>query len=72
MIDRRDRHPKIGANVLLAAKCTVLGNISVGDNAVVAAAALVRKPVPPGYTAVGIPARLIPPNNADGKGKRGK
>lgn len=58
-----DRHPKIGANVLLCAKCTVLGNISVGDNAVVAAAALVREAVPPGYTAVGIPphARQLPP-----------
>ena len=56
-----DRHPKIGNGVFLGAKCTVLGNVKVGDGATVAAAALVNKPVPPGYTAVGVPARLIEP-----------
>jgi serine O-acetyltransferase len=57
-----DRHPKIGDNVFLGAKCTVLGNIMIGDGATIAAAALVNKPVPPGYTAVGMPpTRLIPP-----------
>ena len=56
-----DRHPKIGNDVFLGAKCTVLGNTAVGDGATVAAAALVNKPVPPGHTAVGVPARLIAP-----------
>jgi serine acetyltransferase len=56
-----DRHPKIGDGVFLAAKCTVLGNIEVGKGATVAASALVNKAVPPGYTAVGVPAKLIPP-----------
>lgn len=56
-----DRHPKIGAGVFLGAKCTVLGNIVVGDEAVIAAQALVNKPVPPGHTAVGAPAKLIAP-----------
>jgi len=56
-----DRHPKIGNGVFLGAKCTVLGNIAVGDGATVAASALVNKPVPPGYTAVGVPAKLIAP-----------
>jgi len=58
-----DRHPKVGANVLLGAGCTILGNISIGDNAVVAAAALVNKAVPSGYTAVGVPARMLPPRD---------
>ena len=61
-----DRHPKIGNDVFLGAKCTVLGNIDVGDGAVVAAQALVNKPVPPGYTAVGMPAKFLPPKGFDG------
>ena len=56
-----DRHPKIADGVFLGAKCTVLGNIEVGKGATVAASALVNKAVPPGYTAVGVPAKLIPP-----------
>ena len=45
----------------LGAKCTVLGNVRVGKGATIAAAALVNKEVPDGYTAVGVPARLIAP-----------
>jgi serine O-acetyltransferase len=57
-----DRHPKIGRGVFLAAKCTVLGNIEVGAGAIVAAQSLVNRPVPPGYTAVGVPAQMQPPS----------
>jgi serine O-acetyltransferase len=60
-----DRHPKIGSNVLLGAKCTVIGNITVGDGSVVASASLVNRLVPPGYTAIGIPARMFPPRAKD-------
>lgn len=60
-----DRHPKIGNGVFLGAKCTVLGNIAIGEGATVAASALVNKPVPAGYTAVGVPAKLIPPKQKD-------
>lgn len=35
--------------------------MQVGKGATVAASALVNKAVPPGYTAVGVPAKLIPP-----------
>ena len=56
-----DRHPKIGRGVFLAASCTVLGNIHVGAGAVVGACSLVNKPVPPGYTAMGVPAKIFPP-----------
>jgi len=55
------RHPKVRSGVFLGAKCTILGNIEIGEGATVAAAALVNKTVPPGYTAVGVPAKLIPP-----------
>lgn len=57
----RDRHPKIGSEVFLAAKCSVLGNITIGDGATVAAHALVNRSVPPGYTAMGVPAVARPP-----------
>jgi serine O-acetyltransferase len=59
--DDHERHPKVGNGVFLGAKCTVLGNIEIGDGATIAAAALVNKPVPAGYTAVGVPAKLIAP-----------
>ena len=61
-----DRHPKIGDGVFLGAKSTVLGNVKVGKGATVAAAALVNKEVPPGHTAVGVPARLIAPRAGSG------
>lgn len=40
-----DRHPKIGAGVLIGAHACVLGNIGVGEGAMIAAGALVLKPV---------------------------
>jgi len=57
--EREDRHPKIGRGVLLAAGAKVIGNITIGDYAKVAAGAVVLQPVPPGCTAVGVPARLV-------------
>lgn len=55
-----DRHPKVRDGAFLSAKCTVLGNIEVGEEAIVAANALVNKPVPPRHTALGVPAKMIP------------
>ena len=57
--ERGDRHPKIGDGVLLSVGAKVLGNITVGAYAKIAAGAVVLKPVPAGCTAVGVPARLI-------------
>ena len=57
--ERGDRHPKIGKGVLLGAGATVIGNIIIGDYAKVASGAVVLKAVPPGCTAVGVPARLV-------------
>jgi serine O-acetyltransferase len=54
-----DRHPKIGDGVLLGAGAKVLGNIRIGDHAKVASGSVVLKPVPPGCTAAGVPARLV-------------
>ncbi|OEU14194.1 trimeric LpxA-like protein, partial [Fragilariopsis cylindrus CCMP1102] len=58
--DQQDRHPKVGRGVFIAANATILGNITIGDGAVVGASSLVLNiDVPAGYTAVGIPARLL-------------
>jgi serine O-acetyltransferase len=53
-----DRAPKIGRGVYLSAGSTIIGGVSVGDFAKVGAGAVVEHDVPPGCTAVGVPARL--------------
>mgnify|MGYP000847598435 CR=1 FL=1 len=54
------RHPTLGKNVVVSAGAKVLGGFVVGDGAKIGSNAVVIKPVPPGGTAVGIPARIIP------------
>jgi serine O-acetyltransferase len=51
--------PRIGNNVFLGSGAKVLGNIELGNNVVVAANALVERPVPDNCTVVGVPARVI-------------
>ena len=53
------RHPTLGKSVIVGANSMVLGGFTVGDGARVGSAAVVLKPVPPGATAVGNPARII-------------
>jgi acetyltransferase-like isoleucine patch superfamily enzyme len=49
----------IGENVWLGAKSSVLSGVTVGDDATVAAGAVVTKDVPAGATVGGVPARLL-------------
>ena len=67
--ERGDRHPKIGKGVLLGAGAKVLGNITIGDYAKIASGSVVLKPVPPGCTAAGVPARLINCPTCDNPGR---
>jgi len=53
------RHPTLGRGVVVGAGAQVLGGFNVGDGAKVGSNAVVTKPVPPGATAVGNPARII-------------
>jgi serine O-acetyltransferase len=53
------RHPTLGRGVVVSAGAKVLGGFVVGDGARVGSNAVLLKPVPPGATAVGIPARII-------------
>jgi serine O-acetyltransferase len=54
-----DRHPKIGAGVLIGAGAKVLGNIHVGNCALVAAGSVVLQDVPPNMTVAGVPAKVV-------------
>ena len=54
-----DRHPKIRRGVLLSLGAKILGNIEIGEYSRVGAGSVVLKPVPPGCTADGVPAKLV-------------
>ena len=53
--------PVVGDNVDFGAYAQVLGGIRIGDGARIGAMSVVLQDVPPGHTAVGIPARILPP-----------
>ncbi len=53
------RHPTLGNNVMVGCGAKVLGPFKVGDNAKIAANAVVLDAVPPNATAVGVPARIV-------------
>ena len=59
--DGRSPHeyPVLGENVVVGAGVKILGAVHVGDWAVIGANAVVTSDVPPGATAVGIPARVM-------------
>ena len=57
--DTGKRHPTLGNNVLVGSGAKVLGPFTVGDNARIAAGAVVLREVPPNATAVGVPARIV-------------
>ena len=53
------RHPTLGNNVMVGANATVLGDIHVGDNAKIAAGAVVVHEVPHDTTVAGVPAHVV-------------
>lgn len=57
--DHGKRHPTLGNNVLVGTGAKVLGPFKVGDNARIAAGAVVLSAVPANSTAVGVPARIV-------------
>jgi serine O-acetyltransferase len=54
--------PVIGNRVDIGAGAKIIGPITIGDDAVIGANAVVLCDVPAGATAVGIPARILPRN----------
>ena len=57
--DTGKRHPTLGNNVLVGCGARVLGPLKVGDNARIAAGAVVLNEIPPDSTAVGVPAQVV-------------
>ena len=57
--DRCKRHPTLGNNVMVGAGAKILGPFRVGDNAKIAANAVVLEEIPPDSTAVGVPAKIV-------------
>ena len=59
------RHPTLEAGVIIGAGAKLLGPILVGKGAKIGSNAVVVRDVPPGATAVGIPARFIEGREAE-------
>ncbi|MBR4743005.1 MAG: serine O-acetyltransferase [Oscillospiraceae bacterium] len=57
--EKGKRHPTLGNNVMVGCGAKILGPFTVGDNARVAANAVVLSEIPPDSTAVGVPARVV-------------
>jgi len=56
--ERGKRHPTIGDNVVIGAGAKVLGNITIGNDSMIGANAVVVRDVPEHSTVVGVPGRV--------------
>jgi len=54
---KSDGHPDFGHNIYIGVGAKVIGNISIGNNSIIGANAVVTKTVPENSLALGIPAR---------------
>lgn len=50
---------RVGNNVWFGAGVTVLGNVTIGDDSIIAAGSVVTRDIPSGVLAAGIPCRVI-------------
>ena len=55
----------IGKNVWIGANCTICPGVTIGDNTVIGAGSVVTKSISKGVVAVGNPARVLRPINAN-------
>ena len=62
-LERKVRHPQLGKGVVVGSNACILGAIEIGDGARIGSGSVVIKPVPPGATVVGVPARVIVPKH---------
>ncbi|MGD8275817.1 MAG: serine acetyltransferase [Thiohalocapsa sp.] len=71
LLRRHERgSPRIGNRVDIGAGAKVLGPISIGDDVLIGANAVVIRDVPAGHIAVGIPARVKPRKDMPGRASR--
>jgi serine O-acetyltransferase len=54
-----ERHPTVAEGAQLGANATLLGDITIGENAAVGAGSVVTSDVEPGATVVGVPAERV-------------
>jgi serine O-acetyltransferase len=57
-LEKKKRHPTVGNGVVIGSDAIVLGAITLGDNARIAAGSVVVHDVPANATAIGVPARV--------------
>jgi serine O-acetyltransferase len=50
----------IGDHVFIGCHSSIIGKVTVGDGAMIAANSLVISDVPAGFTAIGVPAKMLP------------
>ena len=55
----KGKFPKIGDNVIIYSGAKILGGVTIGDNSIIGANAVVITDVPENSIAVGVPARII-------------
>lgn len=65
--NRHDEKPSIGNNVDFGVNVTCIGDITIGDNAIIAAGSVVVKDVPANAIVAGNPAKIIKYRNIDTK-----
>lgn len=51
--------PRLGSGVIVHSGAKLIGPITIGDNCVIGANAVVTKDLPPNCVAVGVPARIV-------------
>jgi serine O-acetyltransferase len=56
---RTKRHPTLGSGVTVGANASVIGAVTVGDNARIGAGSVVVTNVPPNATVVGVPGHIV-------------
>lgn len=58
-LQKGKRHPTLGKNVVVGAGAKILGSFEVGDNSIIAANAVLLKPIGDNTTVAGVPARPV-------------
>ena len=66
-IEKGKRHPTLRNGVIVGSGAQILGPFEVGEGAKIGANAVVIKPVPPGVTMTGIPAKVAQPRDQESK-----
>ena len=56
---KNDKCPRIGNNVTIAPNSSIIGDIDIGDNAIIGIGSVVVKSIPSNVVAAGNPARII-------------